>query len=177
MSDGPRNQEHGFKRILYDAMALSESLCVLTDCPYKDNRSPCVGEIEGKFEAHQLNAMVQIRSMDDFLSCSGQPRLDTMFVVHFFGCTKQDSALSRPPRAAANQYAAHKSWDAVTRQTAQQIKRDVIHLGKKVLENFIQFQSECKASGLCTRGDAHARKYGELLEENMKKLGIQAEQS
>src|SRR5438132_946008 len=106
-----RNVSDGFRRILYDAMVLSASLRAVRECKYY--RKGRASDVDGYVEAHHTNALLQIRSMIDFLSCHGRLEQDTMTVVQFFGCTKQ--TISFPERKAANKYAAHKSWDAVAK--------------------------------------------------------------
>src|SRR5688572_1633614 len=101
---------------------------------------------DGQVEAHQANALIQIRSMIDLLNCGGQLQQDSMTAVQFFGCAQQ--SLDFPERRASNKYAAHKSWDAVAKDAAagarQLRKPELVALGMKVLDGFHAFWKECE---------------------------------
>lgn len=164
-----RNVSDGFRRILYDAMVLSASLRVIRECSYY--RRCKAADINGSVEAHQANALLQIRSMIDFLTCHGRIEHDTMTVIHFFGCTKQ--AITFPERKAANKYAAHKSWDAVAKDAAagarQLRKPEIVKLGITVLDGFKTFWKECDKH-LTVSLNPYAKRYKAILDENVNEL-------
>lgn len=164
-----RDVSGGFRRILYDAMVLSASLRAIRECNYYRGRK--ASDNDGYIEAQQSNALIQIRSMIDFLCCEGRIEHDTMTVVQFFGCTKQ--SISFPERKASNKYAAHKSWDAVAKNAAagaRQLKKpEIVALGMKVLEGFHKFLRECENNLTISLND-YAKRYKEILEDNVKEL-------
>lgn len=164
-----RDINDGFRRILYDAMVLSASLRYIRESKSYKRRGP--SHVDGYVEAQTTNALIQIRSMIDFLGCHGQIREDTMTIVQFFGCSKQSIAF--PERKAANKYAAHKSWDAVSKDAnagARQLsKREIIELGMRVLDGFDRFRTECMKE-MKIKHNRHARRYEEILQENMSEL-------
>lgn len=164
-----RNVSDGFRRILYDAMVLSASLRAVRECKYYRRQSAC--DVDGYVESHHTNALIQIRSMIDFLSCHGRLEQDTMTVVQFFGCTKQ--AISFPERTSSNKYAAHKSWDAVAKDAVagarQLTKPELVALGMKVLDGFDKFWRECNKHLTVSFND-HAKRYEAILAENIKEL-------
>ena len=164
-----RSISDGFRRILYDAMVLSASLRVIRECSYY--RRWKAADIDGSVEAHQANALLQIRSMIDFLTCHGRTEHDTMTVVQFFGCAKQ--AITFPERKAANKYAAHKSWDAVAKDAAagarQLRKPEIVKLGMTVLDGFFAFWKECDRH-LTISLNPYATRYKVILEENVNEL-------
>jgi len=148
---------------------LSASLRIIRECKYY--RHWKASDIDGYVEAHQTNALIQIRSMIDFLSCQGRIEHDTMTVVQFFGCTKQ--AISFPERKASNKYAAHKSWDAVAKKAAagarQLTKPEIVALGIRVLGGFYKFWKDCEKHFAISFND-YAERYKAILEENVKEL-------
>ena len=164
-----RNVSDGFRRILYDAMVLSASLRVIRECSYYHRWK--AANIDGGIEAHQANALLQIRSMIDFLTCHGRIEHDTMTVVQFFGCTKQ--AITFPERKAANKYAAHKSWDAVAKDAAagarQLGKPEIVKIGMTVLDGFSAFCKECDKHSAISL-NAYAKRYKAILQENINEL-------
>jgi hypothetical protein len=164
-----RDVSAGFRRILYDAMVLSASLRAIRECNYY--RRWKASDVDGCVEAHQANALIQIRSMIDFLTCHGRLEHDTMTVVQFFGCTKQ--ALAFPERKASNKYAAHKSWDAVAKDAnegARQLRKpQIVELGIRVLEGFHKFWEECDRNVVLSM-NAYAKRYSNVLNENMIEL-------
>lgn len=165
-----RDINAGVRRILYDAMILSSSLRYMRES--KSYKTKSAKNIDGQTEAHAIHALLQIRSMIDFLVGNCQIHRDTMLSVQFFGCSKQK--IDFPERKAANKYAAHKSWDAVTKDVAQVSKSDVMRIGLKVLEGFKKFRGECEKRNDITY-NRHAKRYSQILEENvtkLKKLGV-----
>jgi hypothetical protein len=142
----------GFRRILYDAMTLAVSLRAVREC--QGYPKPTAPEINGTVESLHMNALIQIRSMDNFLSEYHGSRRDTMTATHFPGCSKQASRLP-PPKStdpywrSPDTYTAHKSWDAVRKDqstgTAQISKPELVRLGMAILDGFEDFWSECKA--------------------------------
>ncbi len=97
-----RDASAGFRRVLYDAMVLSASLRAIRCCDYY--RRWRTDKVDGYVEAHQASALVQTRSMIDFLNCVGRIEGDTMLAVQFFGCSQQSIPFDM--RKAANKYAA-----------------------------------------------------------------------
>ncbi|MFC1596856.1 hypothetical protein ACFL5Q_02810 [Planctomycetota bacterium] len=164
-----RDISDGFRRILYDAMVLSASLRYIRES--KSYRRGGASRVDGYVEAQTTNALIQIRSMIDFLGCSGKIYEDTMTVVQFFGCSKQSIAF--PERKASNKYAAHKSWDAVSKDASagarQLSKKEIFELGMKVLAGFDRFRTECTRETKI-KSNPHARRYEEILRENMSEL-------
>lgn len=164
-----RDIDAGFRRVLYDAMVLSCSLRAIRECKYY--RRWKAADIDGFVEAHHTNALLQIRSMIDFLTCHGRIEQDTMTSVQFFGCTKQSISFSE--RKASNKYAAHKSWDAVAKNAAagarQLPKPEVVALGLKVLDAFYKFWRECDRNLTVVLND-YALRYKTILDENVKEL-------
>lgn len=176
MQTSKRDVNAGFRRILYDAMVLSASLRVIRECKYYNHRRVKAPDIDGYVEAHQTNALIQIRSMIDFLSCYGQIQHDTMTVVQFFGCTQQ-KIIFPEERKAANKYAAHKSWDAVAKNVAagarQLTKPKTVDLGMEVLGGFKRFWEESKKNLILSFND-YAERYKDIFDENyniLKKMG------
>jgi hypothetical protein len=153
-------------------MVLSASLRAIRDCKYY--RRWRTANVDGCVEAHQTNAMVQIRSMIDFLNCGGIIQADTMIAVQFFGCSKQSIPFPDSDRKAANKYAAHKSWDAVAKDAAagarQLSKREVVSLGLKALDGFLKFWDECKGTSLTMTRNPNADRYVEILRANLEYL-------
>src|SRR5262249_53237963 len=82
-----RDLEAGYRRIQYDAMSLSASLVAVKRCDYFDSSAEQPCRIDAEAEAHHTNALVQIRSMVDFLTCRDGHKDDIM--ASDFGCTKQ----------------------------------------------------------------------------------------
>ena len=149
---GDRDKSSGFRRLLYDAMVLSQSLRVVLDCRYYDDLADSEDEdsdlIEPDVEAHHINAMVQIRSMIDFLSCRRSRKGDPMHALHFEGCPKQ--SINFKLRDACNQYAAHKDWSAVSKNEdsgVKQVKKEeLVKLGLVVLKAFERFRKKLQVS-------------------------------
>lgn len=157
-----REVSSGFRRILYDAMVLSSSLKSIRNCSYYEkNRSSA---IDGNVEANHTNALIQIRSMLDFLNCEGMYQADTMHCIQFFGCNKH--SIKNPFRESSNKYVAHKSWDAVNKDAKQIGKKDTVKLGMNVLDGFFTFWNECQANGLKIKMNKYAKRYETILRSN-----------
>ena len=110
--------------------------------------------------------------MIDFLVGDCHIHKDTMLSVQFFGCSKQK--IEFPERRAANKYAAHKSWDAVTKDVARVSKPEILRIGLKVLDGFKEFRAECEKHNKI-QYNKHAERYSELLDANvarLRKLGV-----
>ena len=132
-----RDISDGARRILYDAMILSSSLRKLRES--KSYKTKSAKNLDGFTEAHAVHALLQIRSMIDFLVGDCHIHKDTMLSVQFFGCSKQK--IEFPERRAANKYAAHKSWDAVTKDVARVSKPEILELDSRywmVSRNFVR---------------------------------------
>ena len=165
-----RDINAGFRRILYDAMVLSASLRYIRES--KSYKRGGASRVDGYVEAHTTNALIQIRSMIDFLACNGQIREDTMTIVQFFGCSKQSIDFPEQ-RRAANKYAAHKSWDAVSKDASagarQLSKQEIIELGMIILDGFERFRTQCMKE-MKIKYNRHARRYEEILRDNISEL-------
>jgi hypothetical protein len=160
-----RDINDGFRRILYDAMVLSASLRYIRESKSYKRRGP--SHVDGYVAAQTTNALIQIRSMINFLGCHGQIREDTMTIVQFFGCSKQ--SIDCPERRAANKYAAHKSWDAVSKDVPQVSKQKIIELGMRVLDGFDKFRTQCMEETKM-KYNRHAKRYEEILRDNISEL-------
>lgn len=121
-----QNVDDGFRRILYDAMILSASLRAVLECSYYHKHRP--EDIRGDVETHQANALIQIRSMVDFLSCKGR-EIDDMTAVQIPGCIKHN--LDFDERTAINKYAGHKTWAAAQKDVEAIKKPELVTLALK----------------------------------------------
>jgi hypothetical protein len=165
-----RDISAGFRRIFYDAMILSYSLCIIRDCKYYSEHK--ADDIDGNVESNQANALIQIRSMLDFLNPQDTRNDDTMRITDFNGCSKQNIECSC--RKALHKYVAHKSWDAVNKdvsaEAGQLTKEDIVDLGLKTLEGFDVFMKECLKNNKVDLNHAYTKKYKDIFEKNYKCL-------
>jgi hypothetical protein len=167
----------GFRRVLYDAMVLCRSLLVVRKCAGYPKPSPA--EIDADVEAHHVNAMIQMRSMNDFFFCKtrGTNDDDTTIVTDFPGCSEHSDRL--PAKGTkyerfAHVYVAHKSWEAAAKDesagAAQMPKPEVIRLGRELLEAFEQFWDVCRKNGIGTNLKRYAAAYEAIYRMNKLEL-------
>ena len=162
---------NGFRRILYDSMILSQSLRAIIEC--EGFPRPAPGQIMGDVEAQHMNALIQMRSLNDFLIDRDHNREDTMVISNFPGCTAQPSRLPEREDAHgrfAHTYVAHKSWDAVTKDeaagAAQMGKPDVIRIGMELLGGFEDFWARCRSNGIGNEFQSYAAAYERIYRQN-----------
>ena len=168
---------NGFRRVLYDAMLLSESLLVVRKC--RGYPKPLPDEIDGNVEAHHMNAMIQMRSMNDFFIAKnrGPNDSDTMIVTHFPGPHSHSDRLRATGtdyERFAHVYVAHKSWAAAAKDpsvgAAQMPKPEVVRLGLGLLEGFEQFWEACRQNGVGTNLEEYAAAYVRIYRVNKQEL-------
>ena len=165
----------GFRRVLYDAMILSASLRVVREC--EDYPKPIASRIDGNVEAHHMNALIQIRSLTDFLIDRDHGRPDTMIISHFPGCSPQLNRLPTPPDShhrSAHTFVAHKSWDAVAKDQSagagQMHKRELVRIGLDLFGGFDQFWRDCGANNIGVNLNPYAKRYKTIYESNVEHL-------
>ena len=161
--------------MLYDAMILSSSLRVVREC--SGYPKPKAAQIDGTVEAHHMNALIQIRSLNDFLTNVSHRRSDTMIISQFPGCSQQPTRLPTPPaphHRTAHTFVAHKSWDAVAKDgsvgAGQMHKRDLVRIGIDLLDGFETFWAECRKNRIGVRLNAYGKTYKRVYEDNVRFL-------
>ncbi|MHC4401270.1 MAG: hypothetical protein ACYTG0_16485 [Planctomycetota bacterium] len=167
--------DKGFRRVLYDAMILTASLRILRDCV--GYPKPKAAQINGEVEAHHMNALIQIRSLNDFLTDVSHGRRDTMIISHFPGCSPQPNRLPTRPgphHRSAHTFVAHKSWDAVAKDrsvgSGQLHKRALVRIGLHLLDGFDRFWADCRKIGIGIRLNVYAKAYKRVYEDNVAYL-------
>jgi len=170
-----RDLDDGFRRILYDAMVLSASLRAVRSCI--GYPKPSAAEIDGNVEAHHMNALIQIRSLDDFFIGRDHGRPDTIVVTNFPGSSSQPSCLPPNPSAqyrSTHTFVAHKSWDAVAKDPSvgagQLSKSELVRIGLALLDGFDRFWSVCRAKNIGVLLNPYAQAYRSIYESNIAYL-------
>jgi hypothetical protein len=171
----PHDLNAGFRRVLYDTMVLSASLRVVRDC--EGYPKPIASQIDGNVEAHHMNALIQIRSLNDFLIDRDHGRSDTMIISHFPGCSPQPNRLPTHPdvhHRSTHTFVAHKSWDAVDKDQSvgagQMNKRDLVRIGLELFDGFEQFSAVCHANDIGVDLNPYAKAYKPIYESNAEYL-------
>ncbi|NQT36187.1 MAG: hypothetical protein HQ581_01780 [Planctomycetes bacterium] len=171
--------DNGFRRILYDAMVLSQSLRAILDC--EGYPKPAPDQISGDVEAHHMHALIQMRSMNDFFVGKEHGRDDTMVITDFPGCSLQQDRLPAAEEELwrfAHTYVAHKSWEAVAKKgsvgAAQMSKPEVIRIGMELLAGFEGFWGTCRKSGIGESLQEYAAAYERIYRENWANLAARS---
>ncbi len=156
-------------------MILSASLRVLRDC--EGYPKLITSQIDGNVEAHYMNALIQIRSLNDFFIDRDHNRPDTMIISHFPGCSSQpDRSPTRPDahHRLTHTFVAHKSWDAVDKDEfvgcGQMHKRELVQIGLGLFDGFEQFWADGRGNNIGEKLKPYARIYKAIYESNAEYL-------
>lgn len=126
-----------------------------------------------------MNALIQIRSLNDFFigRKHGRSDTDTMIINQFPGCSLQPNRLLAPPdthHRSTHTFVAHKSWDAVAKDQSvgagQMQKRELVCIGIKLFDGFERFWASCRTNSIGLKLNPYAKAYKPIYESNVAYL-------